>query len=343
MNVLIVSSSIVNGSIIENALKNRSDFKITLISDLTQVILDEINAAQEIDVIIFIANRITKDLKDKLEFLNHFFGAPIFLLEDSNLKLQKFPWLISFPNFSFNITDSRFNAQIDALISKLKTFKSFNQPNLSQLENQAFEGNDLPLVEIKKSEEVKIIAMGASTGGPQVLHYIFQNLSADIPVPILVVQHMPADFLPLFINWLDKDSALKIQLANHNEIAKAGHVYFAPGDLHMVVNSGGRIELIDEPARHSVKPAVSCLFESVAEVYGPRAIGILLTGMGKDGAAELRLMKEKGALTIIQSKESCVVFGMPGAAFKLGAAELILSPAKIVQHLNQLFLSKIGV
>jgi two-component system chemotaxis response regulator CheB len=177
--------------------------------------------------------------------------------------------------------------------------------------------------------EIKLIAIGASTGGPPVLRQILSLLPKNLPVPILIVQHIAKGFLKGFIEWLNNTTGQNVHMASNNENPKQGNVYFAPSGFQMGVTKGGKLVLRKDGLENNLCPSVSYLFRSVAEAFGKNAIGILLTGMGKDGAYELKMMKDHGAITIAQSKESSVIFGMPGTAVKLGAAKYILSPEQI--------------
>jgi two-component system chemotaxis response regulator CheB len=181
--------------------------------------------------------------------------------------------------------------------------------------------------------EVQVVAIGASTGGPLVLQTIFADLPRDFSVPILVVQHMAAGFIAGFVEWIAQTSSLPVSVARHGEPLLPGHAYLAPDGFQMKVGMGGRVLLTADQPENGLRPSVSSLFRSVAEIYGRRAIGILLTGMGKDGAEELRVMKEKGAITIAQDKESSVVHGMPGEAINLDAATYVLPPGRIAEVL----------
>ena len=182
--------------------------------------------------------------------------------------------------------------------------------------------------------KIELVAIGASTGGPLVLQTILAGFSRDFPVPILIVQHIAAGFVGGFVEWLARTVSLPVHIAANGARMLAGHVYIAPDGQHMGVEQNGRVSLVTAPAENGLRPAVSWLFRSVAENFGPRAAGILLTGMGADGAAELRLMRDRGALTIAQDRESCVVFGMPGEAVKLDAAVHVLPPQRIVATLD---------
>lgn len=187
-----------------------------------------------------------------------------------------------------------------------------------------------------KTAEVKLVAIGASTGGPLVLQTILAGLPKDFSIPVLIVQHMAAGFLPGFVDWLSLKSTRPVHLAARGDYPQPGHIYVAPDGFQMKVEMGGRISLTTENPENGLRPAVSALFRSVATVYGPNAVGILLTGMGRDGAEELKKMHDRGALTIAQDEASSVVHGMPGEAIKLGAATFVLSPTGIVAVLQRL-------
>ena len=188
----------------------------------------------------------------------------------------------------------------------------------------------------QKPAKLRIVAMGASTGGPPVLQAILAALPKTFPVPIVIVQHMATGFSQGFMEWLALSSALPVHLATHGELMQPGHVYLAPDEVQMKVVHHGRIMLTKDEAENGLRPSVSYLFRSVADVYGCDAVAGLLTGMGRDGAEELRLLKEKGAVTFAQDKDSSVVHGMPGEAIRLDAAMLVLPPEKIASVLTSL-------
>ena len=179
------------------------------------------------------------------------------------------------------------------------------------------------------SGRIEIVAIGASTGGPPVLQTILRGLSRPLPVPIVLVQHLSRGFQSSLISWLSDSTHLKIVVAQHGMPLEPGVVYLAPDDRHMALDSSGRVALNSDPPENGSRPSVSVLFRSVAQRYGPHAVGVLLTGMGRDGARELRLMRDKGAVTIAQDEETSVVHGMPGEAIKLKGARYILPPERI--------------
>lgn len=189
-------------------------------------------------------------------------------------------------------------------------------------------------VELKRTPaKMKLVAIGASAGGPLALQTILSKLPKDFSLPVVIVQHMAEGFIQGFVEWLQQTSDLPIHVATHGERILPGHVYVAPDGFQMKVEREGNILLTQDEPENGLRPSVSYLFRSIAKAFGENAIGVLLTGMGKDGAEELKLMKEKGAITIVQDKESSVVHGMPGEAIKLDAATYVLSLHRIAATL----------
>lgn len=180
---------------------------------------------------------------------------------------------------------------------------------------------------------VRLIGIGASTGGPPVLQTILCGLPKDFPVPILIVQHIAQGFLSGLAEWLNQTTGFQVHTGSHGTEPTSGHVYLAPDGFHMGVTPSLRISLSTEAPENSLRPAVSYLFRSMADACGGASAGVLLTGMGEDGAAELRLLKDRGAVTIAQDLESSVVHGMPGKAIALGGATHVLSADKIADAL----------
>jgi two-component system chemotaxis response regulator CheB len=188
----------------------------------------------------------------------------------------------------------------------------------------------------KPPAPIQIIAIGASTGGPPVIQTILAGLPQNLPVPVLIVQHIAAGFLDGMVDWLNKTTSLPVQMAAHGHKAQPGQVYLAPDGFQMGIGASGRILLSQDPPENELRPAVSYLLRSVANACGANAVGVLLTGMGKDGAAELKLLKDKGAITIVQDAETSIVHGMPGEAIQLGAATYVLPPPRIAATLATL-------
>jgi two-component system, chemotaxis family, protein-glutamate methylesterase/glutaminase len=180
---------------------------------------------------------------------------------------------------------------------------------------------------------IKMIGIGASTGGPPVLQIILSGLPKDFPVPLLIVQHISRGFLPGMVEWLSQTTGLRVQIAAHGAVPLPGHAYVAPDDFHLGIGATGRIVLSREEPESGLRPAVAYLFRTLANHSGATAVGVLLTGMGKDGAAELKRMKDCGAMTIAQDRDSSIVHGMPGEAIQLGAATQVLAADQIAAAL----------
>ncbi|HTU67344.1 MAG TPA: chemotaxis-specific protein-glutamate methyltransferase CheB [Steroidobacteraceae bacterium] len=175
----------------------------------------------------------------------------------------------------------------------------------------------------------RIVGIGASTGGPPVLQTILSALPRDFGAPLLIVQHIARGFLPGMVEWLNQTTGLHVHIAAHGAIPIQGHAYIAPDDFHLGVSSSGRMLLAREAPQNGLRPSVAWLFRTLANDWGPNAVGVLLTGMGNDGAAELKLMRDRGSLTLAQDRETSVVHGMPGEAIKLGAAVHVLPADRI--------------
>jgi two-component system chemotaxis response regulator CheB len=188
----------------------------------------------------------------------------------------------------------------------------------------------------KGKSKIELVAIASSTGGPSALATILTPLPADFPAPILVVQHITPGFGEGFATWLNGLTSLEVRLAQHGDAPQAGHVLIAPDDQHMALSSIGLILLNQAPPLNGIRPSADYLFRSAAQVHGSKAIGVILTGMGGDGAEGLQTMHKMGAHTIAQNKETCVVFGMPAVAIELGAVKQILSLENIAQALLNL-------
>ncbi len=176
---------------------------------------------------------------------------------------------------------------------------------------------------------LQITAIASSTGGPGTLAEILRPLPASFPMPVLIVQHITPGFGEGLAAWLNQQVPLEVRLARHSDEPQPGQVLIAPDDHHMLINSMGRVALVKTPPYNGLRPSANVLFHSIAQVYGSAALGIILTGMGNDGAEGLQAMYEAGAQTIAQDKDSCVVFGMPAVAIELGVARQVLPAGKI--------------
>lgn len=171
---------------------------------------------------------------------------------------------------------------------------------------------------------VECVVLGISTGGPRALERVIPKIPADLPVPILAVQHMPKTFTRLLAERLDRVSALTVVEAEEGMTVEAGRMYLSPGEHHLEVRRLGtstRLALTDAPPEHSCRPSADVLFRSAVKVYGSHLLGVVMTGMGEDGSGGAREICAAGGRVIIQDEESSVVWGMPGAVARLGLAD----------------------
>lgn len=192
-----------------------------------------------------------------------------------------------------------------------------------------------PATELPANDLIEAVAIGTSLGGPMALAQILKELPANFPVPLFVAQHIPVGFTQGLVDWLQGQTALWVEVAKDCARAEPGHCYIAPGGSHLTVNKKHEMHL-DSQSPDQLKPSVAKLFESMASAYGPHAVGIMLTGMGKDGAQELLLMRQRGAYTIAQDEGSCLMFGMPREAIECGAAKSILPLSQIAKVLKEM-------
>ena len=184
-----------------------------------------------------------------------------------------------------------------------------------------------------------VIGLGISTGGPQSLIKMLPQLPGDFPVPILIVQHMPPVFTASLAEDLDRRCALTVREAISGQSISPGHVLIAPGGRQMkVVSNGGppRIRVTDDPPENSCQPSVDYLFRSLASVYGRGAAGVIMTGMGEDGASGCREIKQRGGKIVAQDEASCIVFGMPQKPIEEGIADVVAPLDRIAAEILRL-------
>lgn len=178
---------------------------------------------------------------------------------------------------------------------------------------------------VRQATPIDVIAMGSSTGGPAALFKLLGGIEEGFGVPMLIVQHISFGFVEGLAGWLDGGTPLQVSVAVDGERLAPGHVYIAPDAFHLTIDRYRRIRLMDEPAIGNHRPSVTALFQSMARACGANGMGVILTGMGADGADGLLEMKRAGAITLAQDEASCVVYGMPKEAVARGAADRVVS------------------
>ena len=191
----------------------------------------------------------------------------------------------------------------------------------------------------EKTGTIELIALGISTGGPNALRHLLVDIDPDLPVPMLIVQHMPAGFTAEFAKSLDKICPLHVKEGEDGDLLGPGRVFIAPGGYHIEVELkrlASVLRVTSGEAKNGHKPSVGVLFDSVAKHFGGKALAVIMTGMGKDGAEEIGSIREQGGITIAQDKESSVVYGMPKVAAELGYIDHIVSLNDMASTINKL-------
>ncbi|CAA7615204.1 chemotaxis-specific protein-glutamate methyltransferase CheB [Magnetospirillum sp. UT-4] len=192
-----------------------------------------------------------------------------------------------------------------------------------------------PAAPRRSGADYGLVGIVSSTGGPQALTQLLGALPASFPLPILLVQHITASFLDGFVSWLAGVTPFDVRIAQGGETPEPGTVWVPPGDRHMGLK-GGRLVLLDDPPLHSQRPSGSILLSSIARDQGRRGIGVVLTGMGSDGAEGMADLKAAGGYTVAEDESTCIVFGMPAAADKAGGVREMLPLPAIAARLKDL-------
>ncbi|MEN6619167.1 MAG: chemotaxis-specific protein-glutamate methyltransferase CheB [Rikenellaceae bacterium] len=347
IKVLIVEDSLVSQKLLKRILETDPDFEVVAIAengfqaieyaesykpdvismDINMPLMDGLEATRQImssnplPIVIVSSNSKSQDIDFTIKELEA--GALTVLYKPSG------PGDPDFLKFS-----GKFRRTLK-LMSEIKVVKKNYPEEGFQKITQTNANSETLISNIPKKS--RIVAIGASAGGPEALRKIFNRINPNFPLPVLIVQHIDHNFSAGFANWLNTYSTIPVKLAENGETIKKGNVYLSPGGSHLMVNPDGTISLNDELADSVHKPSIDLLFKSVGRFYGNGTIAILLSGMGRDGAVELKKLKDIGAITFAQDEKSSLVYGMPGEAVKIGGVCRIMSPDEIVDELNKLY------
>ena len=257
-------------------------------------------------------------------------------------------------NFVQNKTDSNFITDkkrevVSSFTEKRPTSISVSSdktPETPDSTNRPFsfsnnqEKKEIPeIVPLREPGKIEVIAIGISTGGPNALREVFAKIDPNLAQPILVVQHMPAGFTAEFANSLNQICPLEVKEAKDGDLVKPGRILIAPGSMHMLVEQRSLatiVRLSDAPLCNGHRPSVDILFESVAKCYQNKALGVIMTGMGKDGALQLAEMRREGAWTLGQDEESSIVYGMPKVAYEYGGVQRQVPLSEMADAISKL-------
>ena len=333
INVLVVEDSPVVRMLLKHLLENDSQLQVMGTANNGQAAVD-VCAAQKPDVILMDVHMPKMDGYEATRRImesqpvpivissatmnSHEVGATFHALEAGAVAFIEKPVGPNTPGFDRMVQKLLQTVKLMAEVKVVKRWARDRHPGLPSVATA-----------VRRTEAIQVVAIGASTGGPPAIQTILKKLPKNYPVPILVVQHIAAGFLVGMADWLRQTTPLPVQLAVHGATALPGNVYLAPDGFHLGLQPGGRILLSGAASENGLRPSVAFLFRSVANTCAARAVGVILTGMGRDGADELKLLKDKGAVTIAQDAATSVIHGMPGEAIQLGAALYTLPPEQI--------------
>ena len=191
-------------------------------------------------------------------------------------------------------------------------------------------------ITIGKSQAIRFLVIGSSTGGPNALQKILERLPEQFPVPVICIQHISDGFIGSLVTWLDQSSKLKVKIMEEEEIPIPGTIYFPKDHKHLVISSDGKLKESREVSTNGHTPSINIAFNSFATHFGSTTLGVILTGMGDDGASGLLSIKNRGGRTIGESPETCVVYGMPRVAMEMGAIDFQLPLEKITDKIMSL-------
>lgn len=254
-----------------------------------------------------------------------------------------------------HINEQNYNKIANNLINQIKTYatvkvvtRKYKSNNNNKNEKvccknteneEKFENNNKINLSQLNTNKFKIVAIGASTGGPPVLEKIIKEIKEPFPVPILIVQHISQGFTESMVQWLIETTGKNIKIGKNNEKPTSNTIYFAPVGFNIGINKKGLLDITKPLKKQPHTPSVSHLFQSTFEFYKNKTIGIILTGMGRDGSDEIKLIKDSGGLTIAQNCESSVVFGMNKIAIENNGINYVLSPEGIIFLLNKIVIN----
>ncbi|MGL5617416.1 MAG: protein-glutamate methylesterase/protein-glutamine glutaminase [Sarcina sp.] len=337
IKVLIVDDSLLIRKVIADIINKQSDMEVVgeasdgtkLLEKLKEVtadvitldvemgkmngieVLKELEKNEEVHRILMVSSLTTKSSEVTMECLRR--GALDFIEkpDKSDFRLKKIEEDL--------VEKIRVISKVD-----IRNIKKIREIDVKKIE--ATRG-----IRVKNAGKIQAIAIGASTGGPKALNEIITKLPEDLGVPIFIVQHMPKGFTKSFAERLDRHSSLRVSEGFEGQVIGRNVVYIAPGGYHMEISSSKKITLNEEPTIWGVRPAVDNLFVSAAKAYESGLLSIVLTGMGKDGAAGTIFVKSKKGYCISQDEESSLIYGMPRVAYETGSVDKVVTLEKMAE------------
>lgn len=354
--IVIADDSAIIRGLLEKAFSRESDFEIAASVSNGRKAVDFVRD-NPVDAVVSDVDMPEMNGLESLKILTEEFNIPVAIFSENiankNEALEKGALL-----FALKPPLSEFKIQnLEPLIKKLREKLSGRVTSSSQTSSPQISAKsddfsikefakDVSLthkkIENQQEGEYKILCIGASTGGPSAVQAVLSGLDKDYPLPILYAQHIDTGSDSKMALWFKTVCPnIPFSLAEDGEVARPGHVYMAPADVHLVIdyiNSQGLpvLKLSHEPEEHFLRPAVNKLFRSAAHFYKEGVLAVLMTGMGRDGAEGCQSIVKEGGFTIAEDESTCAVFGMPKAAIEMGAAKEVLRREKIAERLWEL-------
>ena len=246
--------------------------------------------------------------------------------------------LISKPNFTSQAEGER---AVDEIVSKLKMASKARV--VTHLAGMHKRERQRSLQEASPSGVATVVAIAASTGGPAALAKVLSMLPSDLPAAVVVAQHITDGFTPTLVDWLSGVSSLDVREGAPDLALAPGMAVIAPSGSHMTVDGRGRLCLVDSPPVNGCRPAADVLLPSVAEAFGRQVVGVVLTGMGRDGTAGLRAIRDRGGATVAQDQATCVIYGMPKSAIEAGLADVVAPIEEIAGKITRLVRRRVAL
>lgn len=347
VRVLIVDDSVVVREILKQMLESDPDIRIVgMAADGGQAV--ELTALLKPDLVTMDLMMPGMDGMEATERIMAYHPTPVLFFSSFFDQAGTYSRLDALAAGALDIVekptltpDQRWEAIADPLVQKVKALAQV--PVLTHIHGgRVLDRQQTPTrTRSARTAAIDVVAIGASSGGPRVLEELLSSLPATYALAIVVVQHMAEGFMTGLITWLKQRCLLPVRVAEEGDLLLPRQVLFAPEWAHLVVLPGGRVHLAEGGPVKGNRPSVDVTFTSLATVYGPRAAGTLLTGMGSDGAAGLLAIRQAGGVTLVQDEASSAVFGMPRAAIELGAAQQVLPPSGLVRSLHALHVERL--
>ncbi|GAB4338104.1 MAG: chemotaxis response regulator protein-glutamate methylesterase [Calditrichia bacterium] len=339
IKILVVEDSLISQNLLKKLFSGTADMEVFGVADNGRKALDFLQNASELpDVVTMDLNMPVMDGFTVIPKILEKYALPIVVIssfwEPSQIEMTEKLMsmgvcaILQKPQRHFTRGDLHYILEV---IRKAAKTKVQVRPAFTSSKKSA--PKQIPQ---NKLIDIELVAIGCSTGGPPVLYKLLTALPQDFPCPILIVQHIAPAFTANMVEWLNEKARVRVKIAEYGEQMIPGTVYFAPGDFHLGVSSQGFLLTSKAPPEGGLRPSVNYLFQSLLKYQPDKTLAILLTGMGRDGADGLKALKEAGAFTVIQNRETSTVYGMPGEAKKLHAELLELSDNQILELLLKL-------